>query len=221
MFEAIHGSAPDLAGQNVANPSGLLHGAIQMLVHIGQSEVAEKIHHAWLVTLENGLHTADIYKEGQSKALIGTREFGEAVIAHLGQSPSQLKAPSYAGSKALNLPTVGHKTPCKKELVGIDIFLQWQGGIPQALGDKLKTYGSEQLALQLITNRGVKVWPQGFPETYCVDHWRCRFMSPQFKLSFEEVLALQTRLNDAGFDVVKTENLYNFDGDPGYAAVHG
>lgn len=221
MFEAIHGSAPDLASQNVANPSGLLHGAIQMLVHIGQSEVAEKIHHAWLVTLENGLHTADIYKEGQSKALLGTREFGEAVIAHLGQAPLQLKAPSYAGSKALNLPTVGHKTPCKKELVGIDIFLQWQGGIPQALGDKLKTYGSEQLALQLITNRGVKVWPQGFPETYCVDHWRCRFMSPQFKLSFEEVLALQTRLNDAGFDVVKTENLYNFDGDPGYAAVHG
>lgn len=221
MFEAIHGSAPDLAGQNVANPSGLLHGAIQMLVHIGQSDVAEKIHRAWLVTLEKRLHTADVYKEGQSKALLGTTEFAQAVIDNLGQSPVQLKAPSYAGSKPLTLPVVGHKTPCKKELVGIDVFLQWQDGIPQQLGDKLKQYGSEVLALKLITNRGVKVWPQGFPETYCVDHWRCRFMSPDLHLGFEEVLALQTRLHDAGLDVVKTENLYNFNGEPGYAAVHG
>jgi isocitrate dehydrogenase len=221
MFEAIHGSAPDLAGQNIANPSGLLHGAIQMLVHIGQSDVAETIHHAWLATLEQGQHTADIYKEGQSEALLGTEEFADAVIARLGQSPKQLKAPSYAGSKPLSLPEVGHKTPCKKDLVGIDIFLQWQDGAPQQLGDKLKTYGSDALSLQLITNRGVKVWPQGFPETYCVDHWRCRFMSPELKLSFSEVLALQTRLHEAGFDVVKTENLYNFNGEPGYAAVHG
>ncbi|MFC4701190.1 NADP-dependent isocitrate dehydrogenase [Glaciecola siphonariae] len=221
MFEAIHGSAPDLAGQNIANPSGLLHGAIQMLVHIGQSEVAEKIHHAWLATLEQGLHTADIYKEGQSKALLGTTEFAKAVISRLGQSPSQLNAPSYAGSKPLVLPAVAHKTPCDKELVGIDIFLQWQKGEAQTLGEELKTYGSDALDLKLITNRGVKVWPEGFPETYCVDHWRCRFMSPNMHLDFAEVLALQTRLHDAGFDVVKTENLYNFNGEPGYAAVHG
>lgn len=75
--------------------------------------------------------------------------------------------------------------------------------------------------MQLITNRGVKVWPKGFPETYCVDHWHCRFMSPELQLGFDEVLALQTRLHDAGFDVVKTENLYNFNDVPGYAAVHG
>lgn len=221
MFEAIHGSAPDLAGQNIANPSALLHGAIQMLVHIGQSAVAEKIHHAWLVTLEKGLHTADVYKEGQSQALLGTTEFAKAVIEHLGQSPKQLKAPSYANSKPLVLPKVGHKMPCVKELVGIDIFLQWQDGEPVDLGEKLKTFGSDALSLQLITNRGVKVWPKGFPETYCVDHWRCRFMSPELHLGFDEVLALQTRLHDAGFDVVKTENLYNFNDVPGYAAVHG
>jgi isocitrate dehydrogenase len=221
MFEAIHGSAPDLAGQNVANPSGLLHGAIQMLVHIGQSEVAQNIHNAWLVALEQGMHTADVYKEGQSKALLGTTEFAQAVIERLGQGPEHLAAPHYGNSQPLVLPEVGHKTPCAKQLVGIDIFLQWQDGVPQDLGEKLKGYGSEQLTLQLITNRGVKVWPQGFSETFCVDHWRCRFMSQDMALDFSEVLALQTRLHDEGFDVVKTENLYNFNGEPGYAAVHG
>jgi isocitrate dehydrogenase len=221
MFEAIHGSAPDISGKNIANPSALIHGAIQMLSHIGQNDIAEKIHHAWLFTLEQGLHTADIYKEGQSKELMGTIEFADAVIANLGQTPTQLNAPSYKGSKPLKLPVVMHKESCKKELVGIDIFLQWQDGIPKKLGDKLINYGTSQLELKLITNRGVKVWPEGFPETYCVDHWRCRFMSPIMQLDFTEVLNVQSRLHQAGFDVVKTENLYNFNGEPGYAAVHG
>jgi isocitrate dehydrogenase len=221
MFEAIHGSAPDISGKNIANPSALLHGAIQMLSHIGQNDIAEKIHCAWLVTLEQGLHTADIYKQGQSNTLLGTVEFADAVIANLGQSPKQLKAPSYEGSKPLKLPVVSYKKPCKKELVGIDIFLQWQDGIPKKLGDTLVNYGTAQLNLKLITNRGVKVWPEGFPETYCVDHWRCRFMSPTMQLSFDEVLNVQSRLHEAGFDVVKTETLYNFNNEPGYAAVHG
>ncbi|MFT4655805.1 MAG: isocitrate dehydrogenase [Kangiellaceae bacterium] len=221
MFEAIHGSAPDIAGRNIANPSALLHGAIQMLVHIGQNDVAEKIHHAWLVTLEKGLHTADVYREGNSVRLMGTSEFADEIIATLGQSPKHLSAPSYANSKPLVLPPVSHKEPCKKELVGIDVFLQWQKGEPTLLGESLKTFGSNDLVLELITNRGVKVWPEGFPETYCVDHWRCRFMSPNKHLSFSEVLALQTRLHKAKFDVVKTENLYDFNGEPGFAAVHG
>ncbi|MCV5473764.1 isocitrate/isopropylmalate family dehydrogenase, partial [Escherichia coli] len=78
--EAIHGSAPRRAGQNVANPSGLLLGAVMMLVHIGQAEVAERIHNAWLRTLEEGIHTYDIYREGTSRQRVGTREFADAVI---------------------------------------------------------------------------------------------------------------------------------------------
>nr|WP_136251257.1 NADP-dependent isocitrate dehydrogenase [Ningiella ruwaisensis] len=221
MFEAIHGSAPDLANQDVANPSGLLHGAIQMLNHIGQSDVAEKIHHAWLVTLEEGLHTADIFKEGMSKAKLGTQAFADAVISKLGQSPKQLPAPNYSSSQPLKLPVVGHKAPSKKQLVGMDVFLQWQNGAPAELGEALAKTGRKSLSLKLITNRGVKVWPQGFEETYCVDHWRCRFMTSEDEIDFAELLALQIRLHDAGFDVIKTENLYNFDGEPGYAAVHG
>ena len=99
--------------------------------------------------------------------------------------------------------------------------MQWQEGEPSVLGEKLNALSRENIKLQVITNRGVKVWPQGLPETFCTDHWRCRFVSPTGTTDFAEVLALQTRLHDAGFDVVKTENLYTFDGEPGYAAVHG
>ena len=221
MFEAIHGSAPDLAGRDVANPSGLLHGAIQMLVHIGQPDVAEKIHNAWLRTLEDGIHTVDIFNNAISQKKVGTQEFADAVIARLGQIPQQLIKVSYEGAKPLVLPKPIRKQPAQKKLVGIDIFLQWQEGEPAALGEQLSTLGFGNAQLEVITNRGVKVWPQGLPETFCTDHWRCRFKSPTEHLDFGEVLALQTRLHEAGFDVVKTENLYTFDGKLGYAAVHG
>ena len=89
MFEAIHGSAPRRAGQNMANPSGLLQGAIMMLNHIGQTEIAEKVQNAWLKTIEDGIHTYDIYKEGVSKEKVGTQEFAEAIITNLGQNPSR------------------------------------------------------------------------------------------------------------------------------------
>lgn len=105
--------------------------------------------------------------------------------------------------------------------MGVDIFLQWRNGTPADLGRALAPLGLESLGLELITNRGVKVWPDGFPETFCVDHWRCRFRGPAAELRFAEVLELQSRLLQAGFDIVKTENLYTFDGQPGYAAVHG
>src|SRR3954452_18623491 len=95
MFEAIHGSAPRRAGQNLANPSGLFLGAVMMLVHIGQTDVAERAHNAWLRTMEDGVHTYDIYKEGVSKEKVGTREFAEAVVARMGQRPETLKAVAY------------------------------------------------------------------------------------------------------------------------------
>src|SRR3989475_3228656 len=98
MFEAIHGSAPRRAGQNVANPSGLLLGAVMMLVHINQPDVATAVHNAWLRTLEDGIHTYDIYDEHISKQKVGTKEFAEAVIAHLGQQPQVLNPVQYSSA---------------------------------------------------------------------------------------------------------------------------
>src|SRR5579863_8625433 len=104
MFEAIHGSTPRRAGQNLANPSGLLHGALLMLVHIGQPDVAERIHNAWLRTMEDGIHTYDIFTEGKSKQKVGTKEFGDAVIARLGQKPQTLKAIEYSRERTRTSP---------------------------------------------------------------------------------------------------------------------
>ena len=224
MFEAIHGSAPRIAGANKANPSGLLLGAIQMLVHIGQTDIAEKIQNAWLKTLEDGVHTYDIYKEGVSKEKKGTREFAEAVIDRLGKKPALLTPVKYAASIANFNIKVTEQKPAKKELKGVDIFLHAANIAPDLLAVMInKATESEDLQLQMITNRGTKVWPNGFPETFCTDHWRCRYKKDEGRsnINFDKIVGLQQTLHNAGFQIIKTENLYYFDGEPGFTAAQG
>ena len=222
MFEAIHGSAPRRAGQNVANPSGLLQGAIMMLNHIGQTEVAEKVQNAWLKTLEDGIHTYDIFKEGISKQKLGTKEFAKAVIANLGENPSLLKSVSYANNSALNLPKYNRKPAAKKELVGVDIFVHWNGSNPNELADKVKRIESNGIKLTMITNRGIKVWPDGFRETFCTDHWRCRFKPNEgTEIIKSNIIELLHNAINENIDSIKTENLYSFDGKAGYSLGQG
>jgi isocitrate dehydrogenase len=226
MFEAIHGSAPDIAGQGIANPSGLILGAIQMLVYIGQPEVAEKIHNAWFKTLEDGIHTGDLYKDGLTKEKVGTQGFADAVIERLGQEPTQLPAVDYNkdSTKKISI-SIEPTKQMKKELVGVDVFLQWQDDNKNAktLGDKLSQHTEGDLELIVMTNRGVKVWPKGNPETFCTDHWRCRFTSPKMdkEVSYQDVINLSQKLNDAGFDIIKTENLCKFDGKVSFSLAQG
>ncbi len=222
MFEAIHGSAPRIAGNNQANPSGLLLGAIQMLVYIGQKEVAETIQNAWLKTLEDGMHTYDIYKEGHSQQKLGTREFADAVIARLGQLPSTLTPVDYAKSVAQVTRRLTPPPPAVKELVGVDVFLHAKDTTADAIAAKLQAVDNGRIALSMITNRGTKVWPDGFPETFCTDHWRCRFKSAgQQPLAYEEIIQLLQRINAVETGIIKTENLYLFDGEPGFTAAQG
>jgi len=221
MFEAIHGSAPRRAGQNLANPSGLLLGAVMMLNHIGQNEVATKVHNAWLKTLEDGIHTYDIFKEKISKEKVGTKEFAKAVIARLGEKPVTLKAVDYKKTPKKEVKKKETKKLKKsaKDLVGVDVFLDWSNGKADDLGEMLKKIKSDGLTLSSISNRGEKVWPDGHPETFCTDHWRCRFLALNKGeiLNRSQVIALLDKINDAGFDFIKTEHLYNFDGVPGYS----
>lgn len=222
MFEAIHGSAPRRAGQNIANPSGLLQGAIMMLNHIGQSEIAEKVQNAWLKTLEDGIHTYDIFKEGVSKMKVGTEEFAQAVISNLGQKPSILKAVSYANSSALNLPKYKRKPSSKKELVGVDLFVHWSGMDSNHLAEEIKKIEHSGIKLSMITNRGIKVWPDGFKETFCTDHWRCRFKAEGgSQISKENIIELLKNANSKNIDTIKTENLYTFDGHAAYSLGQG
>jgi len=225
MFEAIHGSAPRRAGQNLANPSGLLLGAVMMLVHINQPDVATLVHNAWLSTLESGIHTYDIYTEGKSKQKVGTKEFAEAVIAHLGEEPQTLKPVHYISAPLhISSEHVTITAPIEeKELMGVDVYLDWHDGTPDQLGEIFSRVSSENLTLTMITNRGAKVWPDGMPETFCTDHWRCRFVSPEKNtpITHAQIVTLLQRVAEAGFDFIKTENLYNFDGKIGYSLGQG
>ena len=224
MFEAIHGSAPRIAGANKANPSGLLLGAIQMLVHIGQTAVAEKIQNAWLRTLEDGVHTYDIYKEGVSKEKKGTREFADAVIERLGMQPALLKPVQFSDSLANFKIQVTKQAPANKELKGIDIFLHDASHTADELAALINQASpNEQVSLNMITNRGTKVWPNGFPETFCTDHWRCRFKAntSESLVTYDQLLSICSSLHKAGLQIIKTENLYYFDGEPGFTAAQG
>jgi isocitrate dehydrogenase len=221
MFEAVHGSAPDIAGRGIANPSGLLQAAVQMLVHLGEGTVAERIANAWLATLESGIHTADLYREGLSEREVTTDEFTDAVIARLGQGPERLR-PARFERRIVTIPELSSPSVAR-ERAGIDVYVCWDepGRSSTVLAARLRAaVDGGPLRLTLITNRGVEVFPGGFPETLVTDHWRCRFQPPDAAatVSLEDVLSVPARLAAAGIEVVGTDVLQRVDGRPGYSS---
>ncbi len=226
MFEAVHGSAPDIAGRNVANPSGLLMSAIMMMVYMGKAGIANTIHNAWLRTVEDGYHTRDMFSSELSKDLLGTRAFADHVIERLGRVPLNLQHADYQNNELSTLPDYvpsKEKRP-SKHCVGVDLFLNWDDHDrdPESLAGMLREAANDtSFELKMITNRGVKVYPDGNPETLKTDHWRCRFPSRVDEDITREIPGLMTRVNEQGLDIVKTENLYSFDGEPGYSKAQG
>ncbi|MCC5921562.1 MAG: NADP-dependent isocitrate dehydrogenase [Cyclobacteriaceae bacterium] len=232
MFEAIHGSAPDISGMGIANPSGLMQGAIQMLNYLGLTEKAALIQNAWLKTIEDGIHTADIYNEATSKTKANTKEFTAAVIERLGQVPStfpQINATD-VDQRRLKIE-ISKPKPQTKTLVGVDIFLDSRDRNANTLGDRLTEASKEILKLKMITNRGVKVYPDGMDSTFCTDHWRCRFVNNEtvveagktehVPITPSDIIKLMSKLHADDFDVIKTENLYEFDGKIGFSLGQG
>lgn len=217
MFEAIHGSAPKRAGQNSANPSGIILASVLMLNYLSQNAIAERIHNAWLKTIESGIHTDDIFQEGTSKERVGTKEFGIAVGKLLGQKPETLKPVSYPATEKLKA-LASKKAPTEKRtLVGTDVYI-YSELPPLELQKKIAAIPSP-LTFKLLTNRGAKVWPGGQPETFCIDQFRARFAHKQQGQGISPDLIIETQkaLLDTGFDLIKTENLYLFDDKPSFS----
>lgn len=217
MFEAIHGSAPKWAGKDASNPSGFLQAGIMMLVHLGLNEYAQKIHNAWQRTLEDGYHTRDIYREDVSVEKVGTMGFADAIVARLGQLPQKLEPISFKGKGMqvkLSVPQ-----PVRKSFKGVDVYIDWDkdGRDAQKLGKALQALENEDLRLNQVSNRGVQVYPNGFPETFCTDFWCARYFAADESVGNKQVNALLERMYAAGFEVVKTENLYAFDGECGFS----
>jgi isocitrate dehydrogenase len=222
MFEAIHGSAPRRAGQNLANPSGLLLGAVLMLVHINMPETAERVHNAWLRTIEDGIHTYDVFTEGVSTQKVGTKEFAAAVIARLGQKPNTLKPVAYAKRKETASPqAAGPSTSTvQMELKGIDVFVLWPSRKTDELAAAIGKLAGEGLTLQMIDNRGVKVWPGGNAWTFCTDSYRCRFTADG-TADMSQMVGLLERVAAAGIEIAATQTLRTFDGQAGYTLAQG
>lgn len=225
MFEAIHGSAPDIAGKDIANPSGLLHGAIMMLIHLGFNEHATRIHNAWLRTIEDGIHTGDIAND-MSKKKVGCREFAEAVIERLGQEPATYRVINYPPRKqgaSSSIHAVMAKETEVRKLVGLDLFVHWYGKPVNELGELLNGLSTSALTLQMLSCKGLKVWPNIVTEMDVTDRFRARFM-PKDKgseVTLKDVSNLLSAAADKGVDFLKIETLYTFDGKNGFSASQG
>lgn len=225
MFEAIHGSAPDIAGQGIANPSGLLQAAVMMLHHVGQGDIADKIHNAWLKTIEDGVHTGDVFNPQISKRRVNTAEFAAAVIERLGEMPTHFKAATTASSNqpAIRMPAISLPKQGEKTLFGVDVFLHWRDkGTADQLAAQLNTLGGD-LKLASIDSRGLLVWPESVAKAEQGDHWRSRFTAAQENapVTHAQIIQLLTAIAGSGLDFIKTENLYFFDGQRGFTVAQG
>lgn len=230
MFEAIHGSAPDIAGQGLANPSGLLNAAIQMLIHVGCVETAAIIENAWKKTIEDGIHTADIYDAERSERKVSTMEFAQSVVSNLEQLPSSFKVAEYSinDDDASSVHAYSIDQSEKKILVGVDVFIDRNVASAHELAATLAQCDLP-LALHTIAVKGLKLWPREQQFELLSDHWCCRFMADSEEenvtIKHEDISSLLKLLAGNEIDFIKTENLYNFVKDGvvarGYSLAQG
>lgn len=221
MFEAIHGSAPDIAGQGIANPSGLLNGALMMLNHLGQNDVAATIHNAWLRTIEDGIHTVDIYDSQKSKRKVSTQEFAQAIVANLGKLPQNMP-PLIA--KAANIISIAEPKGFtqQSELVGVDVYINHNDANVENLARKVQEAAAGSgLTLEDISQRGIVVWPNSEVENLQHDLWRLRFMAANMPLTQKQIVALMGKLDTAGLIISMSYNLSIYDKMAGFSKAQG
>jgi len=229
MYEAIHGSAPRHAGKGIANPSALLLSGVMMMVDVGQPRIAEKIHNAWLKTIEDGIVTYDLARklkaEGRPYTEVNTKEFADAVIERLGQKPTTLAPKVYGEAIKIKKAVLADVRSQKMDLIGVDIFTRGDFKDANVIGDKLVAAAeSTGMRLKMISNRGLKCYPNGHPETFLTDHWRCRYYAKNqgdilTNGNITEMMNIITELE--GIEVIKTENLYKREGELAYSLGQG
>lgn len=232
MFEAIHGSAPDIAGKGIANPSGLLSAGIMMLSHLGLGSYAKTIEAAWLYTIESGVHTGDIKSEKTTK-LVNTKGFTEAVISNLGKMPKELKVNESSDQEIkINLK---ESVKEEKKLVGFDVFITGNDLTLEQLLFKANrylkrnqggAYGTPYLTVASIRNKGLSVWPNGESTGELSDHFCLRMFVTQFGVTPKELIEIRKEkmveavemVNSLGlFEIIKIESLYTFDDKNGFS----
>lgn len=222
MFEAVHGSAPTIAGKDIANPTALLLSAVAMLRHIGEFEAAAQVENAVVVTIEEGKNlTIDLVGELNPATCT---QFTDTVIGNLGRTSAHWKQRDY---KPIRLPKTDPRPDLvragRRKVVGADVFVE-SGLDPHGLGESLDRVCAEMpLKLKMISNRGTKVYPGPVQITDCVDHWRCRFVmrDEQKEMSDHDLAVLIERIADAGHRWMHLEKLQLFDGQEAFTRAQG
>ncbi|BAU33385.1 NADP-dependent isocitrate dehydrogenase [Microcella alkaliphila] len=219
IFEAVHGSAPKYAGQNVINPTAVILSSVMMLKHLGHVDEAETIENALFATVAAGTLTGDVvgYDSG-----VSTTDFASAIIDNFGRSaegyPVRRGRPLALPSPVENPVTV---TPTSRRVVGVDVFIE-SGMLPHELGPELEAATSDAAVyLKMISNRGTKVYPDGNTNIDMVDHYRCRFMQrgdgDLDRAAIRDLLArVESRVN-----WMHVELLQEFDGEPSFTKAQG
>ncbi|WP_431270038.1 isocitrate/isopropylmalate family dehydrogenase [Dankookia sp. P2] len=175
MFEAVHGSAPQIAGKGVANPTALLLSSLMMLRHIGDFATARRIEHALYVTLEEGKDlTGDIARDGEGAP---TAAFVDRIIANLDRESANVPDREYRPIAMKKWPQITwYRAASTRELVGVDVFVESERD-PRAISITLAAAAENSaFDLTMISSRGAQVWPEVAGHTFLVDHFRARFM---------------------------------------------
>ncbi|CAK8162462.1 Isocitrate dehydrogenase (NADP) [Candidatus Xenohaliotis californiensis] len=228
MFEAVHGTAPDIAGKNIANPSGLLNAAIMMLLHLGLYDKAAVIQNAWLRTIESGMHTADINGEKTVK-LLGTKEFAAEVINNLGMMPRVLPKVSY--DNVCNVSVANYEDSLataikteKRELLGADIQVANDGKFDSEftadkIASRINTIINENVSLCVIFCKGLNIWPKLYEYKGLHDCCVLRMANSSVgqSVSYKDLVMCIDKFKAIGLITTKIDFLFSFDGKPGFA----
>ncbi len=233
IFEAVHGTAPDIAGKGLANPTSLLLSGLMMLRHIGLMKHANTIENALIHTLEKGVHTGD-FGQSTGTPAVGTGEFGDAIKGNLGKAPDSREAlptdnvPAATCFERPERPR--HNTlmrtfeTLKSVYVGCDIYLDTLLS-PGELADRLSAIClPTPFEVKMMSNRGTQVWPSGSVFTDIVDYYRVRFelrdMSRAPSMGQGPLIHLLSRIAEK-FEVTDFQPLKHYDGKPGYSLAQG
>jgi isocitrate dehydrogenase len=231
IFEAVHGTAPDIVGQNKANPTALILSGVMMLRHVGMLKQAAVLENALLSALESGVRTADFGDAG--KPALGTREYARAVAGHLGNKPKTVPPAAASEQGAPTAPprvrpmhqeVIRTFTNVVTQVVGCDIYLDSPLSSIAVAEEMMRASQDTPFKLTLISNRGTQVWPTGSVYTECVDYYRVRFELREGVVpgSFGQArcVALMDKIAEK-FTVCSYELLRTFDGVRGYSLAQG
>ena len=225
IFEAVHGTAPDIAGKNLANPTALLLSGFAMLRHVGLTENASIIENALLYTLESGVHTGDF--GDKSKPAVNTTRFAEAIISNFGKKPAVNAKEIIPNKPGTPVPFKLEKNPMMvsaemlgEQIVGVDMFIE-SIEQPLIIAKKCERHAGVKFKLISISNRGTQVWPTGSVYTNLVNQYNVRFESLDGEpLNQQDVIGLYVSLS-GNFKICSHELLNQWDGKKAYSLAQG